>query len=199
MAYEDIISLREFARRLGIGEKTIRDGIAKGKIVDGVTYDEKGKPKIKYSVAIIEANSMGLGAKVLGSKEPEQGFPKPRPRELRKAEGLIRELDGDGFEPEDNLPYADALRKKENYIAGLKQLEYLEKRGNLVDKAEVYAQLFEFGKEIRSEFESMPGRISDKLAACQDSSAIAEALANEIRKALSRLIEDLNSKKLTKC
>ena len=58
----DIISLREFARRLTIGEKTIRDGVRTGKISKGVII-ENGKPKIDYKIALKEALSIGLGRK----------------------------------------------------------------------------------------------------------------------------------------
>jgi len=56
----DIISLREFARRLGIGEQSIRNGIKTGKILQGVTI-ENNKPKIIFSIAYAEAVASNLG------------------------------------------------------------------------------------------------------------------------------------------
>ncbi|MFZ4546738.1 MAG: hypothetical protein ACOYN4_04855 [Bacteroidales bacterium] len=201
MAYEDIISLREFARRLGVDEKIIRRGIANGKIKDGVIV-ENGKPKIKFSVAIVEARNIGLGAKanaINDNSKPIKQAIKPAKHKPDPEDNNTPEIT-DNFDPDQEaLSYADALKKKENYIAGIKKLEFLEKRKTLVNKSEVYSQLFDFGKEIRSEFESLPGKIGSKLADCgSDSSKISETLANEIRNSLSKLINNLANKALTK-
>jgi hypothetical protein len=56
----DLISLREFARRLNVGEKTIRDGVRLGKISKGVTL-ELNKPKIIFSIARAEAIKANIG------------------------------------------------------------------------------------------------------------------------------------------
>ena len=57
---EQLISLREFARRMAVTEKTIRDAIVKSKIVEGVFYKE-GKPKIRFEIAKKEFEVLGVG------------------------------------------------------------------------------------------------------------------------------------------
>jgi hypothetical protein len=186
MPDDELISLREFARRIKIDEKIIRRAILSGKIKEGVK-DVNGKPKIAYSVALAEANKMGIGLRS-PNKSSKPISNKTRAHELPDP--------ADNFDPENELlSYPDALRKKENYVAGIKKLEFLEKQRTLVDKSEVYSQLFEFGKEIRTEFESMPGRVSHKISDLgSDSSKIAETLAIEIQKSLNKVVETLNRK-----
>jgi hypothetical protein len=143
---EETISLREFARRLEVGEKTIRDGIKNGKLSKGVAYDGD-KPKIIYSIALQEAAECGLGSKVL-TKSTNPSTPPP-PLTSEDINGLIS--------------LKDALRAKENYIAKIKELEFKEKEGSLVKKDEVYSQLFDFHKNIRDSLLAIPDRIVDTL------------------------------------
>jgi phage terminase Nu1 subunit (DNA packaging protein) len=60
----------------------------------------------------------------------------------------------------------NAARKAEAvYRAKLKQLEYEEKSGKLVNKQEVYRELFAVGKEIRTALLAVPDRVIDNLLA----------------------------------
>lgn len=163
---EEKISLREFARRLNVGEKTIRDGIKSGKISKGVEFDEKGKPKIIFSTAVVEANEIGLGKKVLQKEISSDKQSKPTPN---KSELHYIEL----------LPYNEALRKKENYIAKIKELEFKEKEGSLLNKDEIFAQLFDFHQELRNSLLSIPDRITDTIIAYAHDRNRVHQLINE--------------------
>ena len=198
---EEIISLREFARRLDVGEKTIRDGIKLGKISKGVTV-VNGKPKINYNIALKEAQDIGLGNKSLISKgiDPSEKS-KQEPKYIHKQAQTNTESNSNdepepiaGLGPDASL--VTASRAEKIFKAQLACMMVDEKAGTLVSKSEVYSQLFEFGSQIRSEFESMPGRISSKLATFTDQSQIAEYLAKEIRLSLSKLIDDLGERKI---
>lgn len=187
---DEIISMSEFARRLGIGEKTIRDGIKKGKIKDGITT-VNGKSKIKYSIALKEAQSIGLGAKIIGFNsvihEPE-ATKKPvnkKPPKDPESDIEIHDIFDSDYE---NLPYNQALQKKENYIAGIKKLEFLEKKGTLVNKSDVYSQLFEFHQEIKKSLLAIPDRIVDTLLSFNgDRNKIHECINESIASELDKL------------
>jgi len=181
----DTISFREFARRLEVGEKTIRDGIRTGKISKGVTY-ESGKPKIIYEIAKLEAAEAGLGNKILATKAIST--PPPKDKEHHQDNSFI---DASGM-----TDYQSALRKKINYEAKIKELEFKEKEGTLVNKKEVYSQLFDFGKEIRTELESMQSKLSPKLIGLSDITKINEIIAIEVRNSLNKLFNDLGGKKI---
>jgi hypothetical protein len=182
----EIVSLREFARRTNIGEKTIRDGIKKGKISKGVIY-ENNKPKIDYDIAINEIKETGLGRRILVSKELQ----------FNEKPFINATEESNKSQPIKPNAYQEALEKKERYNAKLKELEFKEKEKTLVLKTEVYSQLFEFGKEIRTEFESLPGRILSKIIICNnDITKISELLNIEIRASLSRTIDNLSEKEI---
>ena len=65
----NMISVLEFSRRMGVGEKTIRDGIKSGKLVDGV-IKVNGKSKILFEKAKKEFEDSGLGLKRILSNKP---------------------------------------------------------------------------------------------------------------------------------
>ena len=71
----EIISLSEFARRMDIGEKTIRDAIKKGKLERGITTIN-GKSKIIFDIARVEFEQMNIGAKAKYGIETEN-IPEP--------------------------------------------------------------------------------------------------------------------------
>jgi galactitol-specific phosphotransferase system IIB component len=199
MSYEDIISLREFARRLNVNEKLIRRGISTGKIKDGVII-ENGKPKIKFSVAIVEARNIGLGAKVNGqmSSTPEQPINRVIPKQKVLDEKPDSESEEDyiaGLGPETSLITAN--RAERIFKAQLACLEVEQKAGTLVNKAEVYSQLFSFGKELTTEFETMPAKVLHKIIGCNnDESKIQELLATEIRQSLNKILEKIPNIKI---
>lgn len=192
----DIISLREFARRLNVGEKTIRDGVKAGKIVQGVII-ENGKPKIKYSIALKEAQAIGLGHKSLVSKgiEPDR---KSEPTKQQRKEAIddeeIEHIAGLG--PETSL--VTASRAQKIFQAQLASLQVEEKAGTLINKEEANLQFSEFALRIKSEFESLPGRIGSKLATLKDATSITLELAKEIGKSLTKLADIIDEERVLK-
>ena len=150
----DIISLREFARRMSIGEKTIRDAIKLGKIVDGVTQIN-GKPKIIYDIAYKEFKEINLGAQVLGESDY-----KDVSAEEMLSEGVAG-LSG-------NTSLATATRAEKIFKAQKAFLEVERLKGTLVEREEVYRQLFQVATEIRSSILAIPDKITDDLIAISD-------------------------------
>lgn len=188
----DIISLAEFGRRIGVGEKTIRDGIKLGKISKGVKV-VNGKAKIVYSIAVIEAHQIGLGQKAFTAKGIESNVKKESPPGPEKEEEDPEHIAGLG--PETSLITAN--RAERIFKAQLACLEVEQKAGTLVNKAEVYSQLFDFGKEMTTEFETMPSKIVHKIISCQnDENKISEIMGIEIRKSLNKLFEKIGDRKI---
>lgn len=93
------------------------------------------------------------------------------------------------------LSQNEATKKKEHFSAKLKELEFKEKEGTLVLKSDVYLQLFEFGKQIKTEFESLPTRIAAKIIN-KDITKITEILAIAIKDSLNKITENLSNKKI---
>jgi hypothetical protein len=116
---------------------------------------------------------------------------------LRTESGLTKN-EGSETPSAKNDSYAESQRREKLWKARLAEIEFKEKEGSLVDKSEVYSQLFTFGKEIRIELESIPTRTAPKILICQgDITKITEVLAIEIQNSLKKLIENLSEKKLT--
>lgn len=185
----EIISLREFARRMGIGEKTIRDGIAYGKITKGVTTDEKGKPKIIYEIALQECEAIGLGyrSRLRNDTTPVIEQPKPKPPQQPTAppdEEEVKEAIA-GLNGETSL--ATAQRAEKIFKAQLAYMEVEERSGNLLRKDEVYSQLFNFGNELKNGLLSIPDRITDDLISLADNrnsfhKLLTESLSAELER-----------------
>ena len=173
---QEIISLREFSRRLEVSEKTIRDGIRLGKIKKGVT-EVKGKSQIIYDIAKKECEEIGLGYRA--KLRRGEDIPPPKKEKVPEPDGIAG-LDG-------TTSLAQAQRAEKIFKAQLASLEVEEKAGILVRRDEVYRELFEFGQEIKSGLQSIPDRITDELMAISDRDAFHSLLSKSIEDELLRL------------
>jgi phage terminase Nu1 subunit (DNA packaging protein) len=71
--------------------------------------------------------------------------------------------------------------------AELKELELLERKGELISASEVKSAAFESGRRVRDAIGNVPSRISALLAAENDPMKVKELLTNELRQALEGL------------
>lgn len=88
------------------------------------------------------------------------------------------------------LDYQSALAKKENYQALLKQLEYEQKSGSLVDLATAENVLFEAARAQRDSWLSWPARIGPLLAAelgIDEADRVTEFLTAHVHKHVAKL------------
>lgn len=175
----DLISQREFAKRIGVDERKIRYFIGKGKLSKCVKYDEKGKPQISYAIGIEEAESVGL-IKVKSTKPvKEKKLSKPE----SKNEPALEFADGE------LLTYNQAIQKKENYIAKLKELEFKKLEGELVNADLVYTTLLDFATIKRNNLLAIPDRITDELMSIADRNSFHKMLYDSIADELEKLSE----------
>jgi hypothetical protein len=169
------ISVSEFARQMGVNEKTIRDSIKLGKISKGVIL-VRGKSKILPEIAKKEFQAFRIGLKAKPVNKPKD------------------ELEKDPESVNNKMTYAEAQRVSMVLKAKLLELELAEKEKTLVNKAEVFSQLFEFGQTMKTEFENMPLRVGHRLVGL-DANKISTILAREVYDSLTRLtsmIDELN-------
>lgn len=68
-------------------------------------------------------------------------------------------------------------------------LDLQKKRGILVDKSKVYAELFEVGKEIRLALLTIPDRVVDAMLAADNRTEAHAVLAREIHEHLQRIAD----------
>jgi hypothetical protein len=178
----ETISLREFARRMNVGEKTIRDGIHLEKIKKGVVYKD-GKPKIDFDIAKKEFEAIGLG-----HKNRVRSFATTDPKNItnKQQEEIIS-----GVSIYATL--SEAVRMEKIFKARTAGFEASILAGKYVDKAEVDRELFEFGSIVRQRIQAIPDRISDQLIAlANDRNQFNSFLSESIDDAL-RLLSKYNT------
>ena len=178
----ELISFRECARRLKVGEKTIRDAVGLNKIT--TVLDENGNKKINFKTAKKQAEEFNIGAKAQYGKEPDQ-LPKQTKKEKPKENNPVS---SENIELNDLSTMATAQKAEKIAKAKLAQLELEERIGNLINKDECYRELFQYGTEMRNSFLSIPDRITDNLISlAHDRNAFHTMLVDSLTEVLSQL------------
>lgn len=184
---EKYISLREYARLLGCSDGTVRFAIKEGKITDAaLKKDKKGRNKgIDPTVASAEwaqtfdvnqAKNSALAKKLLkldGAKPPPPSKAAPAPASQNG----------------NPVSKAKAQQVDALYKAKIRELEYKEKAGILVNKDQVYKALFALGREIREGFQAIPDRFIDEILAAGSRNASHKVLQDAIDEELTRIAD----------
>jgi hypothetical protein len=96
--------------------------------------------------------------------------------------------------PEDAIPnLATSRERREHYRAELARLEALQKRGDLVGKAETMGAAFACVRETRDMLLGIPPRLAPQLMGCSTTQAAYEMLDKEIRHSLHYLAKSLGT------
>jgi hypothetical protein len=174
MKKEKYLSIREYSKRVGVSHVSIQKAIKTGKISKG--YDSETKT-INPDIA-----------------DQEYGFQ----TEIKKINEKLKEnisqqqLDAySGVEVMDiQLSHADtapeALRKQIIIKAQLDLLKLKTESGQLVNKEEVYKEIYAYGKEIRMSLQTIPDRIIDQLIT-MDRNDAHQLLTQSINESLIKL------------
>lgn len=177
----EIISQREFARRVNVSEGMIRKAISPDYnwIVTGRTTTESGRPALIYETALEEWNKSPGGIKspgVLPKKPAKQS--KDSADSQPKTPPLLPEVSAEKLE-------MMAKRNKSIDISTARAALQLQKEQNkLVDKDKSYAAWFEFGKMLRENLMILPARFTALIRAAQTDQEGQEIFANGIEEAL---------------
>lgn len=134
------LSISEFARREGCDEKQVRRAIQRG---------------------MLDKDDDGL----LDAARVHSGWRKANRRTLANASDNGADnvnLSGSG---EALLSYPRALQKKENYLARLRELEYQQKAGELIEMSVAQNVVFELFREARNAWLAWPVRFGPLIAA----------------------------------
>lgn len=173
---EEKISIRKFAKQLGIAETSIRKAIESERIVKGVIKDESGRPWILPDIA---------KAEYLNTHDPDY---KRRPE-------IYEKLKQEAGKEETNTPSptgqstAELKRMLSEIRVQKESIELRKAKGELVDKKKVYAQLFTMGQEMRATFQAIPDRVIDSILAAKDRNEAHNILSLAISEALTQLAE----------
>lgn len=208
-AYERI-SQREYGRRLGVSNETVRKAIEAGKISKG--WDKKEK-KILFEAAneewgntFLNQLSAGEAAEADAIKRlqtvPDPAPKKPQAKQQQKKKPVEEMTDdelmdeaamfGNPSELDINMPFSEAVRREKVYQQAIKGVEFAEKTGKLVNKGEVYRQLFGFGQAIRKAIEAVPDRATDELMTITNRAIFHQTLTKYLHDALTKMTEAEN-------
>lgn len=182
------ISIREFARREGVSDMLVRRGIKEGRI--------KALPSGKLDPSLVGSGWRAGANKTANSANSANSDARQRPKEPlitveddETLEQAAQRLISSGGVA--NLDYAEALCKKENYLALLRQLEYEQKSGALVPIDEVKEVLFDEFRALRDAWLNWPTRIGPLMASDLglEPEPVIEALTNYVYKHLDEIGE----------
>lgn len=159
------VTRREFAKLAGCDEKQVRRAIESGKLkpdadgkLDPALVSSGWRRPIRSSKAVADsADTPKVSAKSVRSvrAEPivdESDSPTEAAAKLVMAFGAEHDL-------------AEAIRIKENFNALLKQLEYEQKSGSLIDLSIARTVLFDCARAARDSWMNWPMRVGPKIAA----------------------------------
>ena len=167
---QDLTSVREAARALGVSHSTISRQVASGIIPNRGTAE---RPLIDVEEA--------RAARAAHLYEGRQGSHAGR----MVGDDHVAE---DGPEAPAQAPdYRRARTAGEIYRAKLAELDYFERVGKLIDQAEVSAALFTAARVLRDKLQALAGRLAGELATVSDPAVVRTTLDAAFR----GLLEDL--------
>lgn len=184
------VTQREFAKLAGCDEKQVRRAVASGKLkpdadgrLDPALVSSGWRRPIRSSKTVADsADTLKVSAKTVRTESvrapvvDENDSPTEAAAKLVMAMGATNDL-------------AEAIRIKENFNALLKQLEYEQKSGSLVDLSVARTVLFDCARAARDSWMNWPMRVGPKIAA--DLGLEADRVTEVLIEHVHRQIADL--------
>lgn len=186
------ISIREFARRESVSDTLVRKALKLNRLA--ALEDGSLNPLLVGSnwregnaKSANRANQNANPVVRTSAKGSHAANPLPVDGETLEEEAA-RLLESGG---EASHAYAEALRRKENYLALLRQLEYEKKSGSLVELEIAEKILFEQARASRDAWLNWPTRVGPLLAADLglEADRVVGALTEYVHKHISQLGE----------
>ena len=186
----EAISIREYARQRGCSDTAVRKAVDSGKIVRGIIDQHTKRPKILPSIADVEWSSYTNPNYNRTSKSGGKASPPVPP-----SAPIV-----DVSEEEPSAPPARTGGKSLAQIKLLQAevrlqtdaLELKRKKGDLVDRKQVYNALFAMGREVKNTVMNIPDRYIDAILAAPTRNDAHTVLTNALIEALETMTEMQN-------
>ncbi|AQS88260.1 hypothetical protein AA101099_1785 [Neoasaia chiangmaiensis NBRC 101099] len=189
------VSIREFARLAGCDDKQVRRAIEKGRIqrfsdgsIDPAQVDgdwrratRRGADNRADNLVKRSADKPKVSAP---AKRRKVSAPAKDETPAEAAERIVKEAGGD------LLPLNAAICLKENFAARLKQLEYDQKAGKVVDVALIAKKVGEEYARVRTRLLAIPAEQAPTLHRFKTVTELQDRLLNLIIRALEELTAD---------
>ena len=203
---QEKIRRSEFAIRMGVSKQNVTRWIKEGKLNGCFSPDfkhilwPKGRDQVNKLLNPLQQKKIN---KHWDKPEPP-GYSQPaeaqdeEPAE-KKTRGKAKEVTPEEVERISNkagfeggkMSMAEAQRLKLQYEAGIKKLEFVKMRNQLIDADVVKRESFSAGLQIREGLESIADRCAPLVAATNDQFECREILAKEINHILTGLADAL--------
>jgi hypothetical protein len=185
------VSIREFARLEGVSDTLVRKALKLNRLK---AFDDKSIDPALVGTAWREGNARGANPSA-NSSHPVRSSQQVRTPPAIDADGGGSLADAAGRLLDSGavamVDYATALQNKENYLALLRQLEYEQKSGSLVELDTASAILFEEHRAQRDAWLNWPTRVGPILAAelGLEADRVTEALTAHVHNQIAQLGE----------
>ena len=184
------VSVSAFARLAGCDEKQVRRAVASGKLTKGLDglldADRIGtawRRADRRTLTKLSGVSEAASDSAPGVRVSE---PAPSVRDGETLEEAAERAVGEF----DLLDMADALRRKENYLGLLKQLEYDVKSGAVVAVVDVARLVGEQFAKVRTRLLAIPAERAPHLHRLKTVAELEDALRTFVTEALEELTQD---------
>lgn len=199
----EIVTLREFARRIGVSLTAVQKGVKNGRIealtddtgkITGIDYDGQA-PAWTANSKHPQKRPHNIG----GGRPRNDGLPpaKPHtegPREGEVVDSLEAQPHGGALKRSEKAPappgqmtMAEVQRAREMVKLQIDNLKLREAQGELVSAAEVKKQGHALATGIISALYNIPDRCADEIAGMSDPHAIHKLLLGEIDNAVETI------------
>lgn len=185
----EVVTLREFARRVGVSLTAIQKGVKTGRVV-AITDPATGK------ITGIDFASQGE-AWTANSKHPQKrphtiGGGRPRndgeaPSAPAAAKSKPKPPDAESTAPKSGMPLADIQRARELVKLQLDNLKLREAQGELVRVAVVKSDMARLAASVKSGLMNIPDRVASQIAGMTEPHEIHALITGEINNAIEQL------------
>jgi hypothetical protein len=178
---KELITIREFARRIKMSYSVAYRAVKKGRVSTQMVENEK---RIVWPDAKKEFEANRDVSKVRKKDAEKLGI------DILYPDFGSNGRNGNGGGGGETIDIWDAKARKENFIAKIRELDYLERSGELVSAKAVEDTAFRKAREIRDAFLNIPDRIASLLANETDATRCHAIITQEIETVLNKLAKN---------
>jgi len=190
----EVVTLREFARRIGVSLTAIQKGVKTGRI-QAITDSATGKITgidFESQAPAWSANSKHPQKRphnISGGRPRNDGRAPAKPQSVGgdRLSGRSSPAKGDAPPPTGQMTMAEVQRAREIVKLQIDNLKLREAQGELVSAAEVKKQGHALAAGIISSLYNIPDRCADEIAGMSDPHAIHKLLLTEIDNAVEAI------------
>ena len=179
------LSTREVCDKLKVNRRSVLEARRTGRLVEGEAYisiPQRSKRKVfRYDPNVVFVQWYE------NASRPATVAAEQRKRGLDPETQLG--VESTPAQPSANTLLADVRVRSEEVKLKKQQIELAKMRGELVDRAQVYKQLYEFGQRMRETLLNVPGRCVDQVLAASSRNEALSILDGEMRVALAGLAD----------